>query len=163
MELRPYVEQVQSQLAALAALGDEATRATAEALAGAAEPAVRLALLGMVTAAADEITAALLEWPGAPTVSVHLDGDHLRPEVHSAESIPEADGVMAGYPDEADGTSRISLRVPEALKAQVESAARSRGVSVNTWIVRAVSSAVSGSPPGLMTGKAGRLTGWING
>ena len=39
-------------------------------------------------------------------------------------------------PDE-DLTSRITLRLPESLKARIESAAASQGVSVNTWLVRA--------------------------
>src|SRR6266576_1660065 len=35
-------------------------------------------------------------------------------------------------------TARISLRLPETLKTAVESAAAREGVSVNTWIVRAL-------------------------
>lgn len=168
MELQPYVMQVQSQLAAAAGLGDASTRATADALAMAAEPAVRLAVLGAVAAAADEITAALLDSPGAPAVSVRIDGDDLRIEVRtSAVDEPVAEAVATG--DDADNTARISLRLSEALKGQIEAAARSNAVSVNTWILRAASLALSGSGPrtwGRATGDAGsgrRVTGWING
>ena len=76
MELTTYVHQVQKHLSAAAALGDEQTRNTADALATAAEPAMRLAVLAALSAAADEITAALLDSPGAPAVSVRLD--HVR-------------------------------------------------------------------------------------
>ncbi len=46
-----------------------------------AAPAVRLALLGAVSAAANGITAALLDSPGAPAVAVRIDGADLRVEV----------------------------------------------------------------------------------
>src|ERR671937_837144 len=39
---------------------------------------------------------------------------------------------------------RITLRLPESLKTAVESAAARDGVSVNTWLVRALARAVSG-------------------
>ena len=59
-------------------------------------------------------------------------------------------------PDDGQ-TARISLRLPEALKTAVESAAAREGVSVNTWIVRALSrSATSGTS--VQSGN--RLQGW---
>lgn len=175
MQLNDYVVQVQSQLASAAALGDEATRATAEALSTAADPAVRLAVLAAVSAAADEITAALLDVPGAPAVSVHLDGPELRVDVRPTQQPELATGGEAGpagAADDADATARISLRLSEALKAQIEAAARTGSVSVNTWLVRAATAALAGptphgwgrawGPPG-PPGAAHHLTGWING
>ena len=38
-----------------------------------------------------------------------------------------------------DLSARITLRLPEALKVQIEAVASSEGVSVNAWIVRALS------------------------
>src|SRR6476661_1585078 len=135
MELHPYVNQVQTHLAAAAALGDDRTRQTAEALAAAAEPAMRLAVLAAVSAAADEITATLLDSPGSPAVSVRLDGDELRVEFRMTEPAPEAPCTAA--PEDADASARISLRLSETLKADIEVAARNDTVSVNTWLVRA--------------------------
>jgi hypothetical protein len=119
-----------------------------------------------VTAAADEITAALLDTPDSPTVSVRIDGDELRVEVRTPESAPEAPPV----PDEAEATARISLRLSEALKSDVEKAARADAVSVNTWLVRAASRALTPHRPHAGTaegeirmGSAHRITGWING
>ena len=43
--------------------------------------------------------------------------------------------------DEAS-TSRTTLRLPDALKARVDDAASADGVSVNTWLVRAVAAAL---------------------
>lgn len=170
MQLTDYVMQVQSQLASAAALGDDATRATAEALSTAAEPAVRLAVLAAVSAAADEITAALLDVPGAPVVTVHLDGAEIRVDVRptQAEAPPSDATGAAASSDEADATARISLRLSEALKSQIESAARSRSVSVNTWLVQAANAALVGSGSqgwgrSWSAGPAHRVTGWING
>ena len=121
MQLHPYVTQVQVQLTAAAALGDEQTRAVAGALSAAAEPAIRLALLGAASAAADEITAALLDSPGAPAVAVRIDGDELRIEVRPGEP---AEPEPARPTAEEDNSARISLRLSEALKGRVEDAAR---------------------------------------
>lgn len=159
MQLSPFVAQVQTQLAAAAALGDDATRHVADALAAAAEPATRLAVLAAVTAAADEVTAALLDVPGAPSLAVRLDGDELRIEVRVAEPVHDAPA------EETDTSARISLRLSEALKSEVESAAKADSVSVNTWLVRAATRALAPSrAAGWDTRASGhRITGWING
>src|SRR5690349_8419721 len=86
MQLHDHVTQVADQLAAAAALGDERTKEVAAALAGASASAVRLALLAAVSEAADEITAALLDYPGAPAVRTRLDGDELALEVHPTQA-----------------------------------------------------------------------------
>jgi hypothetical protein len=161
MQLSPYVAQVQAQLTATAALGDDATRRTAAALAAAAEPATRLAVLAAVTAAADEITAALLDSPEAPSVAVRLDGDELRIEVRTAESVPD------GPPEDGEASARISLRLSDALKSDVETAARADAVSVNTWLVRAAARSLAGNRTrGGWDGRGTNphhITGWING
>lgn len=166
MDLQPYVEQVQGQLVAAAALGDDTARSVASALVTAAEPAVRLAVLAAVTAAADDITVALLDAPGAPSVGVRLDGEEIRVEARTTQPVePDADPALPGGDDEA--TARISFRLPEALKERVDEAARRDTVSVNTWLIRAVSRALVGDAtqprPSGSTAHPQRLTGWING
>lgn len=168
MELNPYVVQVQNSLTAAAALGDDHTRHTAEALAAAAESAMRLAVLSAVTTAADEITSSLLDAPGAPAVAVRLDGDELRVEVRTADAEPQAPAAAA---EDADASARISLRLSESLKSDIESAARTDAVSVNTWLVRAAARALAparGPQSGWDTDRgrgrsAHHITGWING
>lgn len=161
MQLSPFVTQVQAQLSAAAALGDDATRRVADALSAAAEPATRLAILAAVTAAADEVTAALLDSPDASSLAVRLDGDELRIEVRVIEAHHEAPA------EDADASARISLRLSEALKADVESAAKADSVSVNTWLVRAATRALAPSrarAAGWDTRASGhRITGWVNG
>ncbi len=170
MQLSEYVEQVGEQLRAAAALGDERTQQIADALAGTAGSAVRLALLGAASAVAADVSAALFDVPGAAgsAVSVRLDGDELQIVV-----TPPADtsGPDAPSPDDNDTTARISLRLSEALKADVEHAASRDGLSINAWLVRAIAATARGdagrrgksdwAPP---SGKgAHRIKGWVTG
>lgn len=163
MELHEYVAQVQQQLSAAAALGDEQVQRVAAGLAGAAGPAVRLAIMTALAEAADEITALLLDVPASPTVSVRLDGDTVRTEVQTRAAQPErAEAELTGT--DAEQSARISLRLSEALKARVEAAAATEQVSVNTWLVRAAATALSGRPGGGTRSISGhRVTGYING
>jgi hypothetical protein len=163
MHLDDYVRQVQDQLSAAAALGDDRTQQIAGTLAAAASPAVRLAVMTALAEAAEEISAALLDSPAAPTVSVRLDGDTVRVEVVGTASEP------AARADEGDASARISLRLTDALKSDIEQASGREGISVNTWLVRAASHALAGMT-GIAWGPAGRrghdthrVTGWING
>lgn len=167
MQLDTYVTQVQDQLAAAAALGDDRVREIAGSLVNAAQPAVRLAILGALAAAADEITAALLDAPGAPTVGVRLDTDEIRIAVTGTE-VESAQAAQPQRADEGDASARISLRLSEALKADVDAAATAAGVSVNTWLVRAASAALQPASGHHHGGNrrqinAQHVTGWING
>ena len=46
--------------------------------------------------------------------------------------------------DDEGGTARVTLRLPEALKVQAEESAGIQNISVNAWLVRAVSAALRG-------------------
>jgi hypothetical protein len=146
MQLDHHLAQVQDQLSAAAALGDERTREIAATLASTATAAVRLALMNAISQAADEITAALLDYPGSPAVVVRLEGDEISVDVRAAEpaSVP-----AEPRRDEGDASARISLRLSEALKTEIDEAAERDGVSVNTWLVRAASAALDPGPFGL--------------
>ena len=54
-----------------------------------------------------------------------------------------------------DTSARITLRLPETLKASVEAAAAREGVSVNSWLVQALARAVDRRPS-----RSSRLTGY---
>ena len=82
------------------------------------------------------------------------------------ESVEEP--AAAGPPADADdgAMARINLRLPAHLKARAEDAATAEGLSVNAWLVRAVSTALDGgqraSPPARGRDKGSRgLTGWV--
>jgi hypothetical protein len=172
VHLDDHTAGVRQQLAAAAALGDEQTRDVAAALGNVLEPALRLALTGAVSAAADEITALLLDHLAAPAVTAQLDGADLRLEVRNTEYSGDSEPTATS--EDGDASARISLRLTETLKAEIEAAARTEGVSVNSWLVRAAGRSLRTSGPAAAVqdavndavrraNNAHKITGWING
>jgi hypothetical protein len=161
MDLNPYVESLRRDLATAAAAGTEETRRTAELLAGALDPATRLAIVDALTVAAADVTEAL----NAVTVDIRMHGREPRIVVtsHDPEPEPEPEPASMAAPADDDGTARITLRLPESVKSRAEEAAAREGLSVNSWLVRAVLGALEG--PRRDTGSRGgrRLTGYARG
>jgi hypothetical protein len=144
MDLSPYVDQLRRELVAAAEVGGDEARALAERLTAPLEASLRLALLSALSTAAEELTTQLA--PGA--VDVRLRGGDISFVVSLPPSDEPADRPVADEPPPAaDGeegaTSRITLRLPEQLKSRIEDAAGREGFSVNTWLVRAVTRALS--------------------
>ena len=139
MELGQYVSDLQRQLVDVAENGTEDTRAVAERLAAGLDAAVRLVLLDVLSAASGEITRDLA--PGS--VDMRLRGREVEFVVTQPSPEPDSDERPAATVDLDDAsTSRTTLRLPDALKAKVDEAAIADGLSVNTWLVRAVAAAL---------------------
>ncbi|MFE2323003.1 hypothetical protein ACFXD5_03580 [Streptomyces sp. NPDC059385] len=171
MDLTPYVNNLRRELAVAAEAGGDAARELAERLTAPLESATRLTMLNVLSAAMDEITRELA--PGS--VDVRLRG--LDPDF--VVTLPPADSgpVEAGLPPveppaapavsdgDEGGTARINLRLPAHLKARAEESASREGLSVNAWLVRAVSSAVEGGARPRATEKSRTVgqsfTGWV--
>lgn len=175
MDMTRYVEDVKQQLLATADLGGDDARALADRLVPHLDGMVRLVLLDALSTAADEITTELA--PGS--VSVRLRGREPEFEVVAptadATSDDITDHVAAPSPstaapepvvDAEDGEiARVTLRLPEHLKSQVERAAANDRLSVNAWLVRAVTDSLGTRRPDprppITTPVGGqRLTGW---
>ncbi len=140
MDLTPFVEQLRRELALAAAPGGEESQALAERLTAPLESSVRLALLSALSAAAEELTSQLA--PGS--VDVRLRGSDIGFVVTPPPDGEPHPAPEPGVPDADDATTiRITLRLPEPLKARVEEAAARLGSSVNTWLVRAVTDALA--------------------
>ena len=143
MDLTPYLESLRSDLSAAAAPGGPETTRAADLLGHALEASARLALLQALSDAAAEITTRL----HGPVVDVRLRGRDA--DLVVTEPAPEPDldeqPVPPPPPDGGD-LARLTLRMPEALKTHVEQSAAAEGISVNAWLVRAVTAAASGSP-----------------
>lgn len=151
MQTAPFIESLQADLRELAALGDENIAAAADRLASAIRSSAGLRLLDALSEAALEISAQL------PFGHVDIRVSGQDPQfVFVQEETPEA----APHPE--DGmTARITLRLPESLKANLEAAAANEGVSVNTWLVRALQRSVSGGGGGGGFQRSGkRITGF---
>jgi len=140
MELGQYVNDLQRQLVEAAENGSQDTRAVAERLAAGLDAATRLVLLDALSAAAGEITRDLA--PGS--VDLRLRGREIEFVVTQPRTEPdEGDERPLATVDLDDvSTSRTTLRLPDALKARVDEAAAADGLSVNTWLVRAVAAAL---------------------
>jgi len=139
MELAQYVTDLQRQLVSSAENGSDETRAAAERLAAGLDSATRLVLLDVLSAAVGEITRDLA--PGS--VDLRLRGREVEFVVVQPSSEPESDDAPAASVDLDDAsTSRTTLRLPDALKSRVDDAAAADGLSVNTWLVRAVAAAL---------------------
>ncbi len=148
MELARHVDALRGDLAASAAgAAPEVTRA-AELLAAALEPAARLRFLELLSAAAAEVTASLPRG----SVEVRLRG-------REPELLVVADPAPAPAGASDDGTTRLTLRLPETVKLAVEESAAIAGSSVNAWLVRAVADALDTPPP---PGRR-RITGFAHG
>jgi hypothetical protein len=170
MDLTPYVDTLRRELAVAAEAGGEDARELAERLTAPLESATRLTMLNVLSAAMDEITRELA--PGS--VDVRLRG--LDPDF--VVTLPPADGgptepaapvepLKAQAPADGDegGTARVNLRLPAHLKARAEEAASREGLSVNAWLVRAVSAAVDGGGTPRTTERTRTIgqsfTGWV--
>jgi hypothetical protein len=167
MELGTYVDELQRQLAAAAAAGGDETRETAQRLTTALDAAARLMLLESLGAAVAEISTELA--PGS--VDLRLRGRDpefvvtpaprwSEPETSAAAPAPATPPTFEG---EEGATTRTTLRLPDELKARVEAAAARAGVSVNTWLVRAVAATLDADAnraPAQVT-RGARVTGWV--
>lgn len=146
MDLTPYLEAVRADLEAVAG-SDEATVSVAERLARALEPSLQLRLLDALGQAALEASQQL---PGG-RLDVRLAGRDVALTYVADEVAAEA------QVEDESGTARLTLRMPEALKARVEDQAGREGVSTNAWLVAAVKRGVDRRDQPRRVGK--RITG----
>jgi hypothetical protein len=175
MNLGPHIESVHQQLAATAEAGGDEARAAIERLMAPLDSTIRLTLLDVLTAAAEEITCDLAPGsvevrlrgrdpefvvtppPADPSVDDQARGDNERLGHRPVTGVmPPAEGV-----DDEAAMSRINLRMPEHLKVRVERAAADEGLSVNAWLVRAAAVVLERANPERRTAQgAQRYKGW---
>ena len=163
MDLQPYVDAVRHELTVAAAAGGPDAEALAEWLTAPLESAIRLTLLEALSEAAEQITRDLA--PGS--VDVRLRGRDPEFTVSSgmedaAELSYTPPAVVAPESEDDGGTWRVTLRVPENLRAGVDTAARADGLSVNAWLVRAAAAAL-GANSARRTRSASKMSysGWV--
>jgi predicted HicB family RNase H-like nuclease len=152
MQIDGYVQALREDLARVAAVGDESTARAADLLAVALESAVGRRLLEALGEAALELNGQL------------EDG---RVEIRFAGGDPELvyvrdEEATAAEPADEAFTARITLRLPESLKARLETLAGAHGVSVNTWVVQALQRTAEPRPSagGGSSSSRRRLTGY---
>lgn len=180
MDITPFVESLRQDLLKAAEAGGADVRAAAERLSHALDSALRLTVLDALSQAASEITHELagtsveVRLKGREPVFVVIgQGTQLPPSPPGPPAPPE----LPEHPDELglgedDVVARITLRLPESLKARAEELAASRGQSLNTWLVNAARAAasfnvdISSTPfgpgaPGRNRASNKRIQGWV--
>ncbi|MDO4607269.1 MAG: CopG family transcriptional regulator [Bowdeniella nasicola] len=149
MNASKHIETLEEALQAAAVLGGPQMQDNARALAAAANSGFRQATLALYDAIAQELNEQLA---GVDVVVTVHDGEvSLRAEAHQAPTPP---------PTNDDGEStRTTVRMPANLRAEIEQAAKDSGVSINTWIIDALRSALFRRPT-IHTSNS--LTGWYS-
>ena len=137
MELSRHVAAIQSDLTAAAGLGDDATAEAGRRLSDALESSLHLRLLDVLAEAALDLDSQL----SSGRVEVRLAGRD--PQLVFVEEAATAEEPTS--PGD-DLSARITLRLPDALKAAIQKASDSEGISSNAWIVRALARALEPRP-----------------
>lgn len=160
MELSEYTAKLQRELASITRFAAEDVARAAELLSETLDSSVRLTLLEVLSAAAADITERLSD----TVVEVRLTDGEPAFVVMTAPAVEEYAGPPAAAPaDQEPGTARLTLRLPDQLKAKIDAAAARDGVSVNTWMVRMASQAVDSPGRNRQAGRWGpgqRITGY---
>ncbi|RRQ26818.1 toxin-antitoxin system HicB family antitoxin [Rhodococcus sp. Eu-32] len=144
MELDSYTASLRADLLAAAALGDERTRQTADALGSAAQASARLMLLQALSDFAEEISALI----DGHSVHLRLTGNEAVADVTRDVDPAETEATTPepeDYPTMEDVTGemrRVTLRMVEHVKERAEEAASMNGVSLNSWLSQAVQGAL---------------------
>jgi hypothetical protein len=168
VDLTPYIGNLHSELTIAAEAGGEEARALAERITAPLAAAIRLTLLNVISAAADEITRELA--PGS--VELRLRGGEpsfvvTPPPAEPADEPLEggSESILPALFESDDGAlSRLNVRLPETLKARIEKAASREGLSANAWLVRAAAETLErrDRPPPERTARTSqRYTGWV--
>jgi HicB family len=128
MNVAAYVEALQQDLANVAGIGDDAVAEAARRISAALESSLRLRLTDALGEAAAELTNQLPDGH----VEVRVTGGE--PEL---VYVPDP-GAPPTPTSLEDLSARITLRLPETLKAIVDAAAQEAGVSANTWLLQQI-------------------------
>ena len=136
MRISLVVEDLATDLAALGALGDEATATAARRLASAMQGPITARLLEALGRVSEELGASL------PNYRVELRLSAGEAEIVATPELPAA--RPEEDQDDAEADARITLRLPARLKTRVEQASAREGLSVNTYIVRALGQQAQG-------------------
>ena len=151
MQLDSHVQAIQQELVAAASLGDDAAAEAARRMGDAVASSLHLHLLDLLGEAALEVGSQV----ESGRVEVRLAGRD--PElVVVTDEAPDAGQIGIG--EEYSG--RISLRLPESLKAGVEAAAAREGISTNAWLVRTIARMLEQRPS---RKSRNRMQGYVQG
>jgi Arc-like DNA binding domain len=147
MNLSPYIESVRAGVVNASSLADEQTQHVAQRLGAAIESSTRLALIQALSDAAGTISAELA--PSSVELRMVGQDPDFVVSLQTAEAeptllMPEPESASEETAEaEDEPVARITLRLPQSVKARVDEVASSEGISTNAWLIRAVMDALS--------------------
>jgi HicB family len=165
MELSEYIETLRGEVASVTRVAGEDVARAGQMIAEALDSSIRLTLLDVLSGAAAEITSRL----DNTAIELRLSaGNPTFVVVHAPEELaplaPQPAGPDRAEGEEETGTSRVTLRLPDGLKARAEAAAAQDGLSLNAWLVRAAAQALDNPPDASLRssrrGPGQRITGF---
>jgi len=127
MNIAAFVEALQRDIEGVAGIGDEQIADAARRIAAALEPSLRLRLMELLGEVAAELTSQL---PNGHVEVRMAGGDPELVVVEERGPMPSPDDSLS---------ARVTLRLPETLKAIIDAAAQDEGVSANTWLLQQIS------------------------
>jgi len=150
MKMSLVVDGLRSDVTAVAELGDDTVAEVAERIAAVLGRSAPARILEVLSDAATELSAELPEG----RVQVQLAGDDVHLAYVEDARVPAAEG------EGGDLSARITLRLTESLKTRVDEGAAAEGISVNTFIIRALDRGTA-APRAGRSGRGGhRLRGY---
>jgi hypothetical protein len=151
MDLTPHLEAIRSDLESLVG-ADEALATSLDRMARALEATLQLRLLDVLGDGALELTEQL----PAGHAEVRVAGRDARLVYTGPPEAP----APPPPPDDDGGTARLTLRMPDALKAAIEEASDAIGVSVNAWLVQAAQSTLGRTTEQRRRASGNRISGY---
>jgi len=170
MQISRYVDGLREEFLAIADIGGPEVLDMAQRLVSSLDARARLMIFEALSDAAAEITSELA--PGSVEVRVRgRDAELVVSQPPTEASFAAAERVViddvehVGVEQSAESV-RTTIRLPEHIKDRVDEAARAGGVSVNTWLVRAVTAGLDGvgrraPAPSRSTSMGQSFTGWV--
>jgi hypothetical protein len=170
MELSEYTETLRREVATVTRFAGEEVARAGQMIADSLDSSIRLTLLDVLSGAAAEITSRLED----TVVELRLSSGNpafvvirapQEPAVPPSPRTPPPTAGASAEAEEETGTSRVTLRLPDGLKARAEAAAARDGLSLNAWLVRAASRALDNpagpsAPRSSWRGPGRRITGY---
>jgi HicB-like protein involved in pilus formation len=148
MQTSWFTETLRSDLEAVGSLGSDKAMKVADRMITVALPLAKARMLEAMSMALTELSGAL----GIERIDLRVSGDDVTFVPAEATSEPRTADPTAEQ-------ARFSLRLPDDLKARIDSRADAEGTSTNTWIVRALETAV-GRGGGPHSPRSRRLSGY---
>ena len=136
MKMSDWEAGFAEDLASVASLAEPAVRESMERISRVWQPMLRNRLMQFMTVVGAELSDAA----GMPShVELRVTGDNISFTLAAPDAYAtQAPAAPLSAIEPADADARISLRINEALKERITEAAAADGMSVNTWIARAL-------------------------